>query len=279
MHEDYSYKYRVIIVIMFGSNKNAEIIQATYDCQNLKVYNLLDENNIKPSSKNLVDEMKQNLLHIAVRRKNYVLVEYLIENDVSQTDKNIFDERPLDIAIKNNDFQMVELLCGRGNSENQKKTIKKLEDKCDDYKMNYEKVANINLDLKTQVESVTKSNKRLRNIYNTVNNQLQTEHATYTSALQNCEKLREENKGLKTELNNLRITTKRIRDGYDDSDRANKKLRTEYGVLEIKHNQAVNENKVLKKDMGNLQNQYVTLKQDYGVLQVTVNNLRDSMKK
>jgi hypothetical protein len=279
MYESYSYKYMVIIDIMFGSNKNAEIIKATYHAQNLKVYNLLDENNIKPSSKNLVDEMKQNLLHIAVRGRNYVLVEYFVDNDVSQTDKNIFNETPLDIAIKNNDKEMVELLCGHGKLENHKKTIKKLEDKCDDYRMNYEKVASINFDLKTQVESFNKSNQRLREVYDTVNNQLKSEHDTYKKTLQMCERLKEDNKGLKYELDTLKISTKRMRDNYDENDRANKKFRTEYGILEIKHNQVVAENKVLKKDIGMLQTQYGTLKQDYGVLQVTVNNLRDSMKK
>lgn len=279
MYNGYIYRYRVITNIMFGSNKNVEILKATLNSQNLKVYNLLDENKIKPSSKNLIDDMKQNLLHIAVRTKNYVLVEYLVDNDVSQTDKNVFNETPLDIAIKNNDKEMVELLCGHGNVEHHKKTIKKLEDKCDDYKMNFERVGSMNFELKNQVESFTKSNKRLRDIYDTVNNQLKSEHDTYTKTLQTCEKLREENKGLKYELDTLKITTKRVRDNYDDNDRANKKFRTEYGILEIKHNQVVAENKVLKKDIGLLQTQYGTLKEDYGVLQVTVNNLRDSMKK
>jgi ankyrin repeat protein len=210
---------------MFGSNKGKyeEIIEATLKAQTLTVHHLLEKYNVKPTDSNLVDKSNQNLLHMSVRAQNPILVEYLMENNVSHTAKNIFGETAMDIAIKNNDTHIVELLCGSKQIESLKKSCKKLETKCDEYKFNFEKASIINTQLKSEMEKGNKSLKRQRELYET--------------------------QGLEL-----------------------KRVRTENGILKV----TVTRQEVTIHDQ---EERIVRLNSDNNVLQVTIKNLRDSMKK
>ena len=194
---------------MVTQGKYDEIMNEALGSQTLSVINSLETNNINPTNINLVDKSKQNLLHLACKTKNYMLAEYLINKNVSHKVKNLFNETALDIAIKNGDVQMIGLLYGTSNIDNYKLSILKLEDKCNDFKLNIEMVMGINCKLERE-------------------------------KMEACE-----------QLNNVTRTNKRLRDNHDTQEREIKKLKTENSLL-------TNDNKTL---------------------QITVNNLRSTMKK
>lgn len=178
-----------------------EIMNAAIESETILVMNLLEKYDIEPSNQYLTDKSQQNLLHIAVKTKNYMLTEFLIEKNVVQ-DKNIFGETPLNIAMKNSDSRMIELLYEVNKINNYKQLNTKLEVKYDDLQFSYNRISY-------------------------VNDQLRTEN------------------------NNLKITNKRLRDNEDANDREIKKLRIDKS----------------------------SLMEDNRILQTTINNLRNSMKK
>src|SRR5690348_3412436 len=75
-----------------------------------RVQSLMTENKISYTDTSLVDEWNQNLLHIAVRTKNYCFDKALVREKVNKSHKNIFGETPFDIATKNQDVAMMEIL-------------------------------------------------------------------------------------------------------------------------------------------------------------------------
>lgn len=187
---------------LISQAKYDEILNAALSSHTLLVMDLLDKSNLEPTNSNLVDKSKQNLLHLAVKTKNYMLAEYLIEKKVSQIAKNIFNETPVDIAIKNNDIRMIELLYGVNKMDNYKQLTQKLEDKCDDMKFNYEKILSENTNLSYKLEESTKTNKRLRDTNDVQEREikrLKTDNV----------RLSEDNKILQTTVTNLRNSMKK----------------------------------------------------------------------
>lgn len=187
---------------LISQAKYDEIINATLSSQTLYVMELLDKNNIEPTNSNLVDKSKQNLLHLAVRTKNYMLAEYLIEKKVSQSAKNIFGETPVDIAMKNNDTRMVELLYDVNKINNYKQLYEKLEDKCDDLRYNYNTLLSENTKLLFQVDDTNKTNKRLRDTCDTHEREIKR------LKLDN-NRLVDDNRVLQITVTNLRNTMKK----------------------------------------------------------------------
>ncbi len=174
-----------------------EIINATIASRTLHVMDLLDKNNIEPTNSNLVDKSKQNLLHLAVRTKNYMLAEYLIEKKVSQSAKNVFGETAVDIAIKNNDTRMLELLYGINKIDSYKQLNDKLECKYNDMKFNYDTILNKNTQLSYNLDESNKTNKRLRDTCDVQEREIKKLKIEK-------EMVCEDNKVLQTTLNNLR---------------------------------------------------------------------------
>lgn len=100
---------------LFGSSivteeTKSEIIKNIY-CQNTDtVISTINHKNIDPDDNNLIDESQQNLLHLACRTRNLELAKFLINKKINKQKVNIFNETPLDIAIKNQDKKMIEIL-------------------------------------------------------------------------------------------------------------------------------------------------------------------------
>ncbi len=74
------------------------------------VIDLLDTNNIDVNDYNLVDELKNTPLHLAVATKNIDLTTYLINKGINKQKKNIFGETASLIALKNQDETMIRAL-------------------------------------------------------------------------------------------------------------------------------------------------------------------------
>ena len=181
--------------------KCEEIMDAAVESKTVLAMNLLENYDIEPSNRLLMDKSQQNLLHIAAKTKNYMFAEFLVEKGVSQ-DKNIFGETPLDIAMKNSDSRMIQLLYEVNKVGTFKQSIKKLEDKCDDLRYNFERVSTINDQLKTENTNLKITNKRLRDSEE-VNDREVKKLKTEKNALL------EDNRCLQTTVNNLRNSMKK----------------------------------------------------------------------
>jgi ankyrin repeat protein len=146
---------------MFG-NRYDEIINAAREGKSILAMNLLDKYGMHPTNTNLIDKSKDTLLHLAARTREYMLAEYLLNKNVSSVVKNIFGETPVDIAIKNHDSRMLELMYRVNNVTNLNSQINKLENKCDELRVNYNTVSRNNTYLSLKNDELGASNKRLR---------------------------------------------------------------------------------------------------------------------
>lgn len=195
--------------------KCCDIRGAAIGSNTLFVIDLLETNKIDVNNVNLFDESKQTLLHIAVKTKNYMLVEYLLGKNIDKDCVNIFGECALDIAIKNNDKKMIELLYDIGTINYHKNNNNKLEDKCDDLRFNYEKVLGFNDKLQREKsELISDLNMQMRK----------------------CAKLENENLGLVTNLDREMKNNKRLREDNDVCVRDLKKLKIDHQILTDTYN-------------------------------------------
>ena len=179
---------------LFGSSivteeTKSEIIKNIY-CQNTdSVISTINHNNIDPDDNNLIDESQQNLLHLACRTRNLELAKFLINKKINKQKVNIFKETPLDIAIKNQDKKMIEILLNSNYVPYQTDLTYKISKLTDD--LNCEK----------------KNYKRQRDeceLLSTDNSKLKEENV----------KLVIENKKLKVDNNELQKTVKTLRESF-----------------------------------------------------------------
>ena len=107
---------------MFGSQTVNEVsffeIMTSARLSKNDVMTMINCNNINVNNNQLADDYKQNLLHIAVKNYHYEFAKFLIKKKIDKSKKNIFNETPLDIAIKNHDTKMIEILLEFNNSIN-----------------------------------------------------------------------------------------------------------------------------------------------------------------
>jgi len=99
----------------FGSTTIQEdvkqsIIRAAVQSKTNTVIELLERHRININNSSLVDDYGQNLLHIAVKGVNYDLVRYLMGKGGDRLKRSVYNETPIDIAMKNYDVKMVEIL-------------------------------------------------------------------------------------------------------------------------------------------------------------------------
>ncbi len=195
-----------------------EIMDAAIDSNTNLVKQLLEYGYYKPSDSLLINKSKDNLLHLAVRTKNYMLVEYLLENNVQQT-KNIFGETPSDIAMKNGDNKMMGLLL-------------------EVYKVNELKQTNKNLTYDNEAKEMALHNMTADTLKLKVNN----------------ESLQFSVNNLKNQVQNNELSLKRLRDTNDMTDREFKKLKVDHVQLTNDFVKLTNDHVVLQKTYTNLRN-------------------------
>ncbi len=193
-----------------------EIMDAAVDSNTFLVKQLLENGNFKPSDSLLVNKAKDSLLHLAVRTKNYGLVEYLLENNVTQT-KNVFGETPADIAMKNGDSKMMGLLL-------------------EVYKVNELRQTNRNLTYDNEAKGMALHNMTADTLKLKVNN----------------ESLQFSVNNLKSQVQNTESTLKRLRDNNDVTEREFKKLKLDHTQLTNDYVKLTNDHVVLQKTYTNL---------------------------
>ena len=100
---------------LFSSNTtDADIINNIFyyaiNNNNDQVINLLNEHKIDLNSKACKDRYNNTLLHILANGKNIILANHLILCGLRKDCVNVFNEKAVDIALKNNNLAMVRLL-------------------------------------------------------------------------------------------------------------------------------------------------------------------------
>lgn len=123
------------------------LFRNTLSSNTFSVKNTIIKHNVNISSNNMVDECGQNLLHIAVRTKNYDLVRYFMSYDIDKNKKNMFGESPVDIAMKNNDQKMLEIFFVREPDMRHKNENVRLSNRVGELEINNKKLIETNKDL------------------------------------------------------------------------------------------------------------------------------------
>jgi ankyrin repeat protein len=152
---------------------------------NKSIRDIISKHNLNLNTPECLDEYKNNMLHICVLKQNYELSNYLVSIGVNKNAKNVYDDSPLDLSIKNNDTKMVSILmnnhkdieCWRDSVislenvnhklNNEVKSLKRKRDDYDDCVIELKKVKTDNVklvkdntDLKNTVVSLRKSFKK-----------------------------------------------------------------------------------------------------------------------
>jgi len=166
-------------------NVRDSLLKNTLRSNTYYVKKMIVEHNVNLNSNNLTDDYDQNLLHIAVKTKNYELAKYLVVNGINKDKKNMLYESPYDIAMKNGDQKMLEILFDGESSSMLKLENTRLSDRISDLETNNKKLIETNKDLTIkngalhiQLDDAIKSKKRKFDEYDVVwteNKRLKTE--------------------------------------------------------------------------------------------------------
>jgi len=204
-------------------SKSDEIMNAMLNFDTSLVIQSLKNGKFNPSDSLLMNNYKDNLLHIAARTKNYKLADFLLENNVEQK-RNIFGETPINIAMKNYDNKMAEMLLVNNKINELKK---------------------MNSDLKLENSKINESIKII---------------AVNASKIQNDNKILESSvKRLNEELEQTKSSSlKRLRDFEETEEKFKKsfkKLKTDHEELKVIHQTLIENNKILENNITTLRNE------------------------
>ena len=204
-------------------SKSDEIMNAMLNFDTSLVIQSLKNGKFNPSDSLLMNNYKENLLHLAVRTKNYKLADFLLENNVEQK-QNIFGETPINIAMKNYDNKMAEMLLVNNKINELKK---------------------MNSDLKLENSKINESIKII---------------AVNASKIQNDNKILESSvKRLNEELEQTKSSSlKRLRDFEETEEKFKKsfkKLKTDHEELKVIHQTLIENNKILENNITTLRNE------------------------
>lgn len=169
------------------------------------VIELLETNKLDINNSNLIDECKQNLLHISIRSKNYDLAKYLVTKKIDKTKRNIFNETSYDIALKNNDLKMIEILLDVESSNYNRAEFNRLTNTVIEYQLNTKKLIDTNTEL-------THKNTLLHVQLNEVRTSTKRTKDDYDMCVSDNKRLRAENTQLKDDNKVLGDTVKSLRD-------------------------------------------------------------------
>jgi len=99
-----------------------DLFQKVYSHNTDQVISTINSKNINVNDSKLIDELHNTLLHAAIGTKNTRLVQYLVNNKSSQTKTNIFNETPLNMAMKNHDENLIKILLVSDSNDTKKLT-------------------------------------------------------------------------------------------------------------------------------------------------------------
>jgi ankyrin repeat protein len=87
-----------------------ELFFYTARSSNTKVCNTIKKYQLNLNNDECKDEYKNTLLHLTAQGKNVRLAQQLVLLGAEKYHKNVFDEKAVDIALKNNNLDMIRVL-------------------------------------------------------------------------------------------------------------------------------------------------------------------------
>ncbi|ARF12050.1 hypothetical protein Klosneuvirus_3_185 [Klosneuvirus KNV1] len=197
---------------LFGSNDTEDdvinnIFYYTIHNNNTMVIKLLDDHkNIDLNDKRCKDKYNNTLLHILANSQNATLVRHLIIQGLRRDHVNVFGEKAINIALKNNNLTMVRVL---SDIEQDPELIQRIEGLEVQRKTLYERIEKTETALGTANEEI-KTLKRKRcdqcDVNVRENKRLKAENDVLGKT---NEKLTKDNSDLQTTVTNLRATFKK----------------------------------------------------------------------
>ena len=136
-----------------------DLFQKVYSHNTDQVISTINSKNINVNDSKLIDELHNTLLHAAIGTKNTRLVQYLVNNKSSQTKTNIFNETPLNMAMKNHDENLIKILLVSDNDSN---NIKKLTDDLDKERTSHKRTRDDRDTVILEKEILRTENKKLK---------------------------------------------------------------------------------------------------------------------
>lgn len=101
---------------------------------------------------------KDTLLHLAVRTKNTSFIKYLLDRGINKDVTNVLSETPLDIAIKNQNVEIIKMLV----HTNVDPEYKKLQEELETEKRNHKRKREDYDDLQFKTVILESENKKLK---------------------------------------------------------------------------------------------------------------------
>lgn len=194
------------------------------------------------------DDYGNTLLHIAVKTYNVDLTRYLILKGIDTEAINFFGERAIDIAKKNNNVELIQILSDIIVDKELKK-----------------KIDNLELDKRNYQADLTQTKVKL----NEANNQIKTLKRKRNENIQVVEK---ENKRLKTEKSSL---SQRI----SSLEKNNSLIKENFRKIKLQNNKLVEENKATIIKLDQMKEKKIEVEKNNIELKKTIETLRDSFKK
>jgi len=197
---------------LFGSNDTEDdvinnIFYYTIHNNNVMVIKLLDDHtNIDLNDKKCKDKYNNTLLHILANTQNVTLVRQLLAKGLRRDHVNIFGEKAINIALKNNNLTMVSVL---SNIEPDHELIQRVEGLESQQKTLYVRIEKTESALGTATEE-NKTLKRKRCDQCDVNVRETKRLKTHNDELVKVnETLTKDNSDLKVTVTNLRASFKK----------------------------------------------------------------------
>ena len=190
--------------------------------QNGQIYDLKmfirDRNYSKDSLNQMLDNYKNNLLHIATLKNDFNMVEYLLEIGLDFTLVNAFGQTAWDIAILLRNDKIINIFVSQ-----KIKTSTLLTQKLAELQTKIKNLGRENCDFLTRIEVLRVEKSMLEDKLNKIYN-METENSTL---LYKNKTLTADNKKLSEILSEMKTKHARALDDNSELERSNKKLRTE----------------------------------------------------
>ena len=191
---------------MLGRNNNYHSKYLLLDAKKNRganVINRIEKYNLQVNSNEFLDDSNQNLLHLAAHCGDTKLATFLMTKNINTEKRNCFDQKPIDIAIKNNDIEMTKIILSHPLNNELKDIKYKLEIAEDDINLLTIKNQSLN-EMISNLNYQVKLGKRKEREWNVIENENKKYKTDNYHLTQENIKLKKDNTILKNTVKTLR---------------------------------------------------------------------------
>lgn len=196
---------------LFGTDKTEEdiinnIFYYTLTNNNKQVIKLINDYNIDLNNKKYRDSYNNTLLHILANGNNIELTKNLILCGLQRDHVNVYDDRAVDIALKNNNLEMVRVLTDIEQDPQLLERIANLEVQRQTLYATIEKTGTDLVEANTEIKNLKRKRCDQCDVNTRECKRLKTEN---DGLLKTNEKLTKDNGDLQTTVTNLKTSFKK----------------------------------------------------------------------